>query len=668
MVNKHKRSRCPVCEATSQADLAAHQSCQPYLSCARCGLLYLATFSPAEPEPLNRAMSQYERDVNQALANTLHGWFAPGAAPRTVIDIGANYPWLAHSLGQLGWSAHALDKLPDITTVSEQEGLQIRAWQLDFDLALAAAKPWPWSISPAAEPFDLVLLVNVLNQLQYPLQALQAVFKLTKPGGLVFIRCPDSEAESAAQHFAVDAVAHNPQIWCQRALAVAAELAGFVIEQTYPLFNLRDTVLRKPDPALRPAVIDQPDAFNLALAERHGAHGLPPKLSLGVGMIVKNEQDDLPGCLDSVRDVADLICIVDTGSTDGTMDAICNWAEANHWQARFDAMPPAQIAPRTVLVRSYTGASEQDETGDWKLWHFSKARNQFVATLNFLCDWILWMDADDVLLAPDQIRPLLSQPYDVFGFGIVDAAENHTTRFVHHRLWRSNMGIEFQGACHEYPNWPRQARLCDTEINIQHRWTVSVHQEAGPSRNLRILEREYQHGVRTPRVLFYLGNTLKDAGQYAKAIDIYQQYLGLPVGYWDEMIFCALYKMRCERQLAFQNGNYSAFFTTLFETLGKDQRFSEVAMEGAYAYYDLGLWRKSIAMCHYALQSPPNSQLFVEFDKYDEQPQRFLAHGYQQLEEWQSAVQHARLYLARVPQDAVVQQLLADCLARLQGG
>jgi SAM-dependent methyltransferase/tetratricopeptide (TPR) repeat protein len=688
MVSKLKRSRCPVCETehpsgAGSAGTVAGQAAHPYLSCPRCALLYQSTFVPNDGDGFNHAMSQYERDVNQALAHTLQGWFAASEVPRSALDIGANYPWLTHSLGQLGWHCHALDKLPEIVPVTAQQGLHTRAWQLDFDLACGAGAPWPWDSAdheqargqahtqprgqPQVQQFDLVLLVNVLNQLQYPLQALQAIFKLTKPGGLVFIRCPDSEAESAAQHFSPEAVQSNPQLWCERALAVAAELSGFTVQQTYPLFNLRDTVLRKPGPSDPVAVLGQPDAFNQKLAEQRVKQPHAAKLALGVGMIVKNEQDDLPGCLDSVRDLADLICIVDTGSTDATMDVIRAWADANRWQARFDDTPPAQIAPRTVLVRSYTGASEPDEKGDWKLWNFSQARNQFVGTLNFLCDWVLWMDADDVLLAPQQVKPLLTQPYDVFGFGIVDAAENHTTRFVHHRLWRSGMGIEFQGACHEYPNWPRIARVLDTPYNIQHRWTVSVHQEAGPSRNLRILEREYQHGVRTPRVLFYLGNTLKDAGQYGKAIDIYQEYLRQPVGYWDEMIFCALYKMRCERQLAFHSGNYSAFFATLFETMGKDQRFSEIAMEGAYAYYDLGLWRKSIALCHYALQNPPDSQLFIEFDKYYEQPQRFLAFGYQRLEEWQSAVYHARLYLARVPGDAGVQALLDECLARLQG-
>ena len=163
--------------------------------------------------------------------------------------------------------------------------------------------------------------------------------------------------------------------------------------------------------------------------------------------------------------------------------------------------------------------------GDWRLWDFGKARNQYVRTLNYLVNWILWMDADDILLAPSQLRPLLEQDCDVFGFGIVNGAENYTTRFIHHRLWRTGLGIDYRGACHEYPYWPAFARVQSTMQNIQHRWTTIPGQEPGASRNLRILEREYQHGVRTPRALFYLANTWRDAGEFQKAIDIYAEYL-----------------------------------------------------------------------------------------------------------------------------------------------
>ncbi|HVX63161.1 MAG TPA: glycosyltransferase, partial [Pirellulales bacterium] len=41
-----------------------------------------------------------------------------------------------------------------------------------------------------------------------------------------------------------------------------------------------------------------------------------PRVSLT--MIVRNEEADLPRCLESVADLVDEIVIVDTGSTDGT--------------------------------------------------------------------------------------------------------------------------------------------------------------------------------------------------------------------------------------------------------------------------------------------------------------------------------------------------------------
>ncbi len=86
-----------------------------------------------------------------------------------------------------------------------------------------------------------------------------------------------------------------------------------------------------------------------------------PRLSLC--MIVKNEIDCLPTCLDSVKDIVDEIVIVDTGSTDGTLDLVKKCASQM-----------TQVA--------------------WKD-DFSHARN--IAIDMATGDWILSMDADSYL-------------------------------------------------------------------------------------------------------------------------------------------------------------------------------------------------------------------------------------------------------------------------------
>ncbi len=100
------------------------------------------------------------------------------------------------------------------------------------------------------------------------------------------------------------------------------------------------------------------------------------KKSLSVCMIVKNEEQHLANCLKSIRDIADEIIIVDTGSTDKTKDI-------------------AMIFGAKVTDFTWTG-------------DFSAARNQSLEQATG--DWILVLDADEVISASD--HPLLLQAID----------------------------------------------------------------------------------------------------------------------------------------------------------------------------------------------------------------------------------------------------------------
>lgn len=164
-----------------------------------------------------------------------------------------------------------------------------------------------------------------------------------------------------------------------------------------------------------------------------------PMLSLC--MIVKNEEKHLARCLSSVKDVVDEIVIVDTGSSD-----------------------------RTIEIA---------ESFDAKIFHFDWI-NDFSAARNYsLCkcsgSWILYLDADEEL-NPNSVVELLSYkthtPAGVYctvkSIGTSDVNGN-VMRYP--RLFANVPGIEFIGKVHEQiidSLRNNKLPLIDSEIEIIH--------------------------------------------------------------------------------------------------------------------------------------------------------------------------------------------------------
>jgi glycosyltransferase involved in cell wall biosynthesis len=138
-------------------------------------------------------------------------------------------------------------------------------------------------------------------------------------------------------------------------------------------------------------------------------------------MIVKNEDKFLKDCLESIREIASQIVIVDTGSTDGTR----------------------QIA-EAFGAEIYDFAWNDD---------FSAARNESIKYAKG--DWILWLDADERLL-PESKAELLSllrhEPdpvaYIINIQNLLPDRKNYKLSSAH-RLFINHKGIYFTGRIHE---------------------------------------------------------------------------------------------------------------------------------------------------------------------------------------------------------------------------
>ena len=166
--------------------------------------------------------------------------------------------------------------------------------------------------------------------------------------------------------------------------------------------------------------------------------------TLSLCMIVKNETELLADCLESVADIVDQIVMVDTGSTDNTIEI------AKHFNAEIYHYP-------------------------WDN-HFAKARNQSISHAKG--DWILWMDADEKLLPESRPKIMqLLQPVQkpvAYKVQIQNLQKDQKTIIISdgHRLFTNNMGIQFSGRIHEQisPSINKlDGKIRDSEIHILHR-------------------------------------------------------------------------------------------------------------------------------------------------------------------------------------------------------
>ena len=370
---------CPLCKNKSFLNYVY----KSYATCTKCDHVY-------QPKPFEKVwmnpstgdcngfegavMGDQEKAANMYLA----AWLTKRVKPTATLDVGCGYPYLAHCFKTLGASVTAVDGAFADDTINN-----------DLDVH-TIAYDWESKQEYEGENVDLITMVHSFEHFQDPIAAMSKAKNILTDEGVLYIRSPSKDVSGIERDHTEGHAKIHPNIFGTKSMKYAAAKAGLHLiwmEHSHG-YGQTSWVFKK----------------------------RPPTVSLC--MIVKNEEKRIVKCLDSVRDYCDDMFIVDTGSTDKTIEV-------------------AEAAGAKVFKSDYF--NEETKQGGF---HFAKARNESLAKATG--DWIFWMDADDLFDGPPDLR--LSPELDAYNIWI----SYGSMRFHHCRIFRNGWGVHFKGAIHEY--------------------------------------------------------------------------------------------------------------------------------------------------------------------------------------------------------------------------
>lgn len=346
-------------------------------------------------------------------------------------------------------------------------------------------------------------------------------------------------------------------------------------------------------------------------------------------MIVKNEEEVLQRCIDSVKDICTEYIIIDTGSSDSTKEIIQKYGKLNE-------------IPFENFVKTKNDALDIAAKSD--------------------SEYILWMDADEYfiddglqklkahIIAHPEVDYIITDIQDVVG------DECHiVNEYTRSRIWKNNKNFYFEGpGIHEYINVASGQGITDRSIKIHHKHkTKGKNYTASFEFYVKTMTEWLQDHPNDLRALFYLGETYRYAGNHRRSNEYYQRYLSLPNSFRDEM-YWASYSIA---QNYFITGELDLALKELDRTLSFDSRRAEAYYLKGFIYFWLEQWEKCIQFLEtaYKCEKMPDVTHFTEKDKYDIAPLDFLTIAYEKVGRLDDAYETTKTLGLLLPKDARIE-------------
>jgi len=234
-------------------------------------------------------------------------------------------------------------------------------------------------------------------------------------------------------------------------------------------------------------------------------------MKLGLCMIVKDESHIIHEVLESTLAIIDTYMILDTGSTDNTIQII------NDFYAKTEV--------KGEVIQS-----------DWK--GFGESRSEALKLCNGKMDYILMIDADDLMSFPVECKNFLHSILSEHSpNACIVKIKRGTMDYERVQIFKANDDWRYVGVLHEYPTNDKKdnkvIRL-PAEIYMTGRTMGNRSKQEGNKylRDAEVLLAEHLKDPENDRTVFYLAQSYRDGGNIAEAIKWYKKRIEM--GKWRE--------------------------------------------------------------------------------------------------------------------------------------
>ncbi len=338
-------------------------------------------------------------------------------------------------------------------------------------------------------------------------------------------------------------------------------------------------------------------------------------IKLSLCMIVKNEQEVLGRCLDSVCGIFDEIIIVDTGSHDNTK----------------------------LIASQYT-----DKVYDFK-WvdDFSAARNYSFSKATM--QYVMWLDADDIIMTSDRELLLAFKSKLSFSVDVVmmkynvafDEDDLPVLSYYRERIMKRSNNFKWISPIHETVETTGKVEY--SNIAISHK-KLSV---ADPDRNINIFEKMIASGeILDARGQFYYARELYYHERYQEAIDKFNFFLNEGKGWIENNISACQDLANCYTALK----DDRAALVALLRSLTYDVPRAEICCKIGKYFFEVMKYQQSIFWYNMAttIEIDYNNKGFISPDCYGFIPEIQMCVCYDRLGDYENALKcHERTKLLK---------------------